>query len=52
MSELDVERKKRLMECVSGIQTFITCADNDIVSYFEKNEINVNYIDVEKLKFL
>jgi DNA replication and repair protein RecF len=52
MSELDVERKKRLMECVSGVQTFITCADNDIVSYFEKNEINVNYIDVEKLKFL
>lgn len=52
MSELDLDRKKKLMECVSGVQTFITCADNDVVNYFEKNEINVNYINVEKLKFL
>ena len=46
LSELDKERKKKLMSFIKDIQTFITCTDIDV----EDKDLNVNIIDLEKYK--
>lgn len=50
MSELDGMRKKKLVECLGGVQTFITCTDKDIAGDFENEGSAVNYINAEILR--
>lgn len=50
MSELDIARKGKLVECLEGVQTFITCTDRDVAGDFEKVDPNVRYINAENLR--
>ena len=50
MSELDSDRKKKIVECFKDVQTFITCADHDIVEFLNKSDISANFINAEFLK--
>jgi len=50
MSELDSERKKKIVECFKDVQTFITCADRDIVEFLNKSQLSANFINAENLR--
>lgn len=50
MSELDLTRKGKLIECLEGVQTFITCTDRDVAGDFEKATGKVRYINAETLR--
>ena len=45
MSELDIRRREILFNCISDIQTFITCTEKDI---FTKKEFkNILFVNVK-----
>ena len=54
LSELDRERKNKILELTKNYQTFITCTDRDIAEeLFRAKNINnniINYINVENLR--
>lgn len=54
LSELDRERKNKILELTKNYQTFITCTDRDIAEELFKGKNapnnNINYINVESLR--
>lgn len=51
LSELDRERKNKILELTQNYQTFITCTDRDIAEeLFKDPNNNIKYINVENLR--
>ena len=47
---MERNKKGKLVECLEGVQTFITCTDRDVAGDFEKVDPNVRYINAENLR--